>query len=135
MKTYCFLYVLFLATGAIVLDVDKKLLTIILASGVATLFRLMYEFNHNRKNLKTSKVLMIVIVSFFLPYSLNQLINTVDFLKNIKLLTLFISGVLAIDIAKIIIEKVPNKLTEILDMIPDLIKGKLNVKKENDDAV
>lgn len=134
MKIYLTIWLLTLLAG-IVLDVDKDVLKIIMATGVATLFRLFYEINYNKIKLTFTRVAMIIIVSIFLPYALSQLINSIEVLEKIRLFTLFLVGALAIDLTEVIIKKIPQKISEVLDLIPEFIKGKLGIKNKEDETI
>ena len=129
-STSAYLFIAFLAS--VVLDLDKEALTIFLSSGVATLSRILYEKTHNKKEFKLYRILMIVLVSTWLPYTIHTFIDTVDFLSNLKLFVLFSVGILAIDIAEIVIKQTPEKIKEIINLIPLIVKKKAGLKDETD---
>ncbi len=114
------------------LNVDEELLSIFLCSGAATIFRMLYEKKYREQKIDLTRMALICIVSLALPYLINEIIVGNKAIEKARLLVLFATGAIAVDVVEIWVSLIPQKIREIINMIPELIRKRVGLEKKDD---
>ena len=131
MNIYQTIWAVYLYLGTF-MGIDEKSFPLFLSAGIATLARVLYERNYSRGKLTTYRVLLILVVSLFLPYASIQVIQKVDILRDNQLLALFFVGLIAIDVVEIIIKVTPQRIMELVNLLPEFFRKWLGLQKREE---